>query len=175
MNLTWGNCIKTVKTQPFKPNQQWNKTTPITVGSCDHGPLTYTINKSTIEGAYSYTIPTLINTCGNLNLTPLFCSWRWWKRDAHLPSSNLLHIRYWGTAPLLQYPLGLQVPWATNWQFQWVPSAWLLHFWLPGRLARHLLLVLHPRMGDPRTLMESMPSTGCMVTAINYLVLPTDC
>lgn len=27
-------------------------------------------------------------------------------------------------------------------------------------------------MGDPRTLMESMPFTGCMVTAINYLVLP---
>jgi len=49
VNLTWGNCIKTVRTPPLKPNQQWNKTTPITVGNCDHGPLTYTINESTTE------------------------------------------------------------------------------------------------------------------------------
>ena len=171
MNLTWGNCIKTVKTQPLKPNQQWNKTAPVTVGSCDHGPLTYTVNKSTIEGVYPYTIPSLIKYMQQSELGSTICSWRWCERDAYLPWSNLLHICYWGTAPLLQHPLGLQVPWATDWQFQWVPPAWLLHFWLPRRLACHLLLVLHPRMGGSKTLMESMPSTGCMVTVRHA----TDC
>ena len=49
VNLTWGNCIQTVRTPPLKPNQKWNETTPITVGSCDHGPLTYTINQTPTE------------------------------------------------------------------------------------------------------------------------------
>ena len=50
VNDTWwpaeqrgGTCLETVKTPPIPPNRPWNESESITVGKCDHGPLTYTL------------------------------------------------------------------------------------------------------------------------------------
>ncbi|XP_035692547.1 uncharacterized protein LOC118427018, partial [Branchiostoma floridae] len=36
-------CIATIATGRLKPNKGYNETEPLTVGSCDHGPLVYTV------------------------------------------------------------------------------------------------------------------------------------
>ena len=48
VNDTWwtweqGGCLKTVKTPPIRPDTPWNESQSITVGKCDHGPLTFTL------------------------------------------------------------------------------------------------------------------------------------
>ena len=45
VNDTWetGGCLETVKTPPIRPDTPWNESQSITVGKCDHGPLTYTL------------------------------------------------------------------------------------------------------------------------------------
>eukprot|EP00058_Branchiostoma_floridae_P013211 XP_002598699.1 hypothetical protein BRAFLDRAFT_95815 [Branchiostoma floridae] len=45
VNDTWNpdGCIATIATGRLKPNKGYNETEPLTVGSCDHGPLVYTV------------------------------------------------------------------------------------------------------------------------------------
>ncbi|XP_019633875.1 PREDICTED: uncharacterized protein LOC109477235 [Branchiostoma belcheri] len=45
VNDTWDpdGCIATIATGKLVPNKKSNETKPITVGSCDHGPLVYTV------------------------------------------------------------------------------------------------------------------------------------
>ena len=52
VNDTWypesfgRKCIATVKTPPQKPGQPRNDTNTIQIGECDHGPMTYQVDKS---------------------------------------------------------------------------------------------------------------------------------
>ncbi|CAH1265387.1 Hypp3174 [Branchiostoma lanceolatum] len=45
VNDTWDpdGCIATIATGKLIPNKKYNETEQITVGSCDHGPLVYTV------------------------------------------------------------------------------------------------------------------------------------